>query len=100
MVSPAGLNVPHKQHTCPGGRVIGSYHGTRQQRRTSGGDGEQVMLNQVRNRSDSDQPGCGGLESDQPLVKDNRSSTALVGAVLVASSHASAGASGERLCVS
>jgi hypothetical protein len=62
--------------------MIGSYHGTRQQRRTSGGDGEQVTSNRVRNTSDSDQPGCGGLEPDQRLAKDIRSSTALLCTVL------------------
>ncbi len=50
--------------------MIGSYHGTRPQRRTSGGDGEQVTSKRVRKRSDSDQPGCGGLEPDQRLAKD------------------------------
>jgi len=76
--------------------MIGSYHGTRQQRRTSGGDGEQVTPNRIRKRSGSDQPGCGGLEPDQRLAKDIRSSTALLCTVLVAISHASAGASPER----
>ena len=37
------------------------------------------------------QQGCGGLEPDQRLARVNRSSTALVGSVLVGTSHASAG---------
>ncbi len=72
------------------------YHGGRQQQRTSGGDGEQVTLKRVRNWSDADQPGCGGLEPDQRLARDIGSSTALVGAVLVATSHAPAGVNPKR----
>jgi hypothetical protein len=64
--------------------------------RADGGAGEQVMLNRVRDRSDSDRPGCGGLEPDHRLAKDIRSSTAILCTVLVAISHASAGASPER----
>jgi len=88
--------LPLTVRACPGGRVIGSYQCMRPQRRTSGGDGEQVTLNRVRNRSDSEQPGCGGLEPDQRLAKDHRLSTSLQCTVLVAISHASAGTSPER----
>ncbi len=72
------------------------YHGGRQQQRTSGGDGEQVTLKRVRNWSDADQPGCGGLEPDLRLANDQRSSTALFGPALVAASHAPAGMNPKR----
>lgn len=76
--------------------MIEGYQGTHKQRRTSGGDGDQVTPNRVRNWGEAGQLGCGGLEPNQRLANNQRSSTALIGTVLVAASHAPAGMNPQR----